>query len=215
MALRLISEYSATTRPAFVTLGKQNKIGRNASNDVILCSTRQVAGVRGTVTPSSWISRTHAVIHEEAEGFYLQDCSSTGTYLNSVRVPKGERILLEEGMKIFFGVDSFKCRAPPKVGEEVKESSDFFFVFEKSGIERKRKAIDQTPLQTPRKRVKLGQSGVQISMDAETQTMNPCLTSYELDSSDCATQVHSYDQRTPLKILSQATPSRSGVVELP
>jgi len=161
MALRLISEHAVTTRPAFVTLSKQNKIGRNASNDVILCSTRQVAGVKGTVTPSSWISRTHAVIHQESEGYYLEDCSSTGTYLNNVRVAKGKRILLEDGMEIFFGIDSFKCRKPPKVGEKVEESSDFFFVFEESGSERKRKVTYQTPLQMTKKRSKLEESATQ------------------------------------------------------
>jgi len=37
----------------------------------------------------------------------------------------------------------------------------------------------------------------------------------ELESANCETQLHSYSQQTPLKLLSPMTPSPSNVVELP
>jgi len=209
MALRLISEYPATTRPGFITLGKITKIGRNSSNDVILCSTRQVAGIKGTVTPSSWISRSHAVIYEELDGYYIEDCSSTGTYVDNKRLPKGKRVLLEDSVEIFFGIDSFKIRKPPVMVEKSENISDFFFIFEKSAKLLKRKTVSQsfdiTPLQMSKKRQRLGRSPLQVLTSrsvrkAENQELNH---KFDFDYSNSETQfacdIENY--QTPMKIL--------------
>jgi len=212
MALRLISEYPATTRPAFITLGKITKIGRNYSNDVILCSTREVAGIKGTVTPSSWISRSHAVIYEEPDGYYIWDCSSTGTYMDKTRLPKRKRVLLEDGVEIFFGVDSFKNRLPPKIGEKSKDISDFFFIFEKSAKPLKRKLVSQSCnialLQMSNKRQKFRRSPLQVLNSKNVKKVEDWEFNQKNDAdySNCETQVACdiENYHTPSKTLSRA-----------
>jgi len=212
MALRLISEYPATTRPAFITLGKITKIGRNYSNDVILCSSREVAGIKGTVTPSSWISRSHAVIYEEPDGYYIWDCSSTGTYIDKTRLPKRKRVLLEDGVEIFFGVDSFKNRLPPKIGEKSMDISDFFFIFEKSAKPQKRKLVSQScniaHLQMSNKRQKFRRSPLQVLNSKNVNKVEDWEFNQKNDA-DCSnseTQVACdfENYQTPLKTVSRA-----------
>jgi len=211
MALRLLSEYPTTTRPALIKLGKITKIGRSYSNDAVLCSTRQVPGTKGMVTPSSWISRSHAVIYKEPDGYFIEDCSSTGTYINNTRLQKGKRVLLDDGVEIFFGIDSFKNRKPPKMGEKSKDISDFFFVFEKSAKPLKRKIVsqsfDRTPVQLTSKRKKFRRSPLQVLNSkgvkkvADKEFSHKC----DIDNSNSETQVacdiENYE--TPLEIIQQ------------
>ncbi len=47
---------------------------------------------------SEVVSRTHAVIHVEADGFYIEDMGSTnGTYINNLRVSPGDRYRIKSG----------------------------------------------------------------------------------------------------------------------
>lgn len=215
MALRLLSEYRTTTRPALIKLGKITKIGRSYSNDAILCSTRQVPGTKGMVTPSSWISRSHAVIYKEPDGYFIEDCSSTGTYVNNTRLAKGKRVLLDDGVEIFFGMDSFKNRKPPKMGEKSKDISDFFFVFEKSAKPLKRKIVsqsfDRTPVQLSRKKFRRSPLQVLNSKGVKKVDMgfsHKC----SIDNSNSETQtqvacdIENYE--TPLEIIPQTQPMK-------
>ncbi len=56
------------------------------------------------VTDSEIISRQHALIHIEAEKYYIEDLgSSNGTYVNSVSVATGERQEISSGDVIALG----------------------------------------------------------------------------------------------------------------
>ncbi|NCJ08256.1 FHA domain-containing protein [Synechococcales cyanobacterium C] len=53
---------------------------------------------------SEVVSRVHAVIHVQPDGFYLEDLgSSNGTYVNNTLLPAGNRYRLRSGDRIAFG----------------------------------------------------------------------------------------------------------------
>jgi len=94
---------------------------------VLLNCSRRVPGISGEVELSRWISRQHAKIHVKNGSCFLEDTSSTGSYIDNVRVEKGKLIELKNGSEIFFGTDAFKYRLPPKVGEKHPDKSDFLY----------------------------------------------------------------------------------------
>jgi len=103
-------------------------LGRKETCDVLLNSSRRVPGVLGLVHQSVWISREHAKILVNADGsFWLVDTSSTGSYVDNIRVTKGKPTELKHGCEIFFGSDAYKYRLAPKFGERHPEKSDFFY----------------------------------------------------------------------------------------
>lgn len=56
------------------------------------------------LTDSEIISRQHALIHIDAEKYYIEDLgSSNGTYVNNISVPKGERQEISAGDVIALG----------------------------------------------------------------------------------------------------------------
>jgi len=104
------------------------QLGRKETCDVLLNSSRRVPGVLGLVHQSVWISREHAKILVKADGsFWLVDTSSTGSYVDNIRVTKGKPTELKHGCEIFFGSDAYKYRLAPKFGERHPEKSDFFY----------------------------------------------------------------------------------------
>lgn len=53
------------------------------------------------------ISRRHAEIISTPQGYRVCDCSKLGTFLNGERIPKGEYVLLENGMKLTLKDEDF------------------------------------------------------------------------------------------------------------
>jgi type VI secretion system FHA domain protein len=55
--------------------------------------------------PSKFVSSRHAVLSCDAEGFHVEDTSTNGTFVNGLdrRVPKNERVRLQDGDRIYIG----------------------------------------------------------------------------------------------------------------
>ena len=63
------------------------------------------------VLPESTISRMHARIYEQEEGFFLEDLNSTnGTFLNESRLPAYRKMPLKEGDHLRFAEEEFCFR---------------------------------------------------------------------------------------------------------
>ena len=53
------------------------------------------------------VSRKHAVITNRMDGFYIQDLSTNGTFLNGAPLTKGHAVLLEPNSQIVIGNEAF------------------------------------------------------------------------------------------------------------
>ncbi|XP_069491285.1 transcription factor 19 [Ambystoma mexicanum] len=83
------------------------------------------------------ISRVHAEIYAEREEdaltgewrVYLVDCSSHGTFVNDVRMTRGQRVELSDGDMVTFGQeDSDRL---PEGSLAMQQESEFYFMFQK------------------------------------------------------------------------------------
>src|SRR5215472_3469302 len=95
LALSVISSNAASMGPTAYKVFESNggSIGRLESNDWTLPD------------PDKFVSSRHALLVCEGGGFYLEDKSTNGTFINGHdrRVPQNERVLLKDGDRIFIG----------------------------------------------------------------------------------------------------------------
>lgn len=83
------------------------------------------------------ISRVHAEIHAEREGevpsgewrVYLLDCSSHGTFINDIRMTRGQRVELSDGDMVTFGHED--SDSLPEGSLCMQQESEFYFMFQK------------------------------------------------------------------------------------
>ena len=95
LALSVISANAASMGPTAYKVfeGAGGSIGRLESNDWTLPD------------PQKFVSSRHALLSCDGGGFYLEDTSTNGTFINGHdrRVPQNQRVRLEDGDRIFIG----------------------------------------------------------------------------------------------------------------
>ncbi|MFN8455177.1 MAG: FHA domain-containing protein [Anaerolineae bacterium] len=113
--LLVLSGHEAFDQPEFKLQQAETRLGRNTAKEAF----------NDIAVQDKEVSRSHAKIIRREQGFFIQDLnSSSGTFVNRIKVSPTNDILLESGVEIMIGPNvklRFELIAPRSIDETLDE----------------------------------------------------------------------------------------------